>query len=231
MKIFRFLLLAALMAFGAPLFAQIAGPVFPAPGGNMYSSVGSPVDPGGVTFTYSNFDPSTVGPGNLYWGFASVNNPCAIGCDGSLMTLASFTPTGPNTAVAIYNSTSNLVFNSGFGGTVNTPTQLVVTITGPNPAGALSTLSVGGLPGFGGGPQLVVPVDTTGSYTVNFEYEVGGVALATFFENEHGGGGLTTNSDGEFWYVTPEPSSFLLMGTGLLGFAGILRSRWRVFKA
>jgi len=77
----------------------------------------------------------------------------------------------------------------------------------------------------------VVPI-TGSSFTVNFEYEIGGESISDYFNSNNGGGsqGFQTNNQSGFYYTaplapTPEPTSILGFGTGLLLTGGILRRR------
>jgi hypothetical protein len=213
--------IALLLVLAAhPAVAQITGPVYPPPGatGGVTSSSGSPINTGGKTVTYGNFDTSAYG--QLWWGEVSINNVCSGAC--STPGLMSFSNYDSGTGIATWLSTNNWDFTSGTNGPISVQTEFVLQLA--------SGTALVNPTGFPGNPALVVPV--TGDFTVNFEYEVAGTSVNSYFQGLNGGlsSGFNTSNTAGFFSTpptdpTPEPASFLYMGTGLLAMGGVLRRR------
>ena len=222
MRTFCLLLITVVMALAAnSAAAQVLGPQYPPPGGNTFSNSGSSVQTGGATWNYGGFDSSQYN--QLWWGEEFVNNVCSpTGCTNGTM---SFTSYDQATGVAIWTNSTPWTFTSGFGGPpVSVTPEFVLQLT----AGTVAEVSPAGFPG---SPAFVVPI-TGSSFTVNFEYEIGGVSISDYFNHFNGGAaqGFQTSNQSGFYYTaplaaTPEPTSILGFGTGLFLIGGILRRR------
>lgn len=194
--------------------ATYLGPVYPAPGGNSFSGVGDPLTSAGFAASYSNFNPSAYG--QLWWTITDVANPYDSSYSGSTGNMSFFSYSG---GFATWDSTSNLTFYDPLiNNYISFPTRFQVSVSGA-----------------GYNPAPVTPAwQVTGPYTA-YEYYEGWngsswIALGPLynsFNHSCGGGCLQTSEDGGFYYTsaTPEPGSFLLLGSGLVALAGSMRRK------
>lgn len=230
MKSVRIAALIAGLALGAsPLLASVIGPVYPAPGGNGFSSSGASGDPGGATLNYSSFDPTQYS--QLFWGLTDVQNVYNSNFAPSGTGNMTFVGYNPGTGVAEYDSTVNWFYTDGLGGAHSYQTRLLLTFAPAN-LGSVTTQSAAGISG------ATDPVlDVTGNYSVNAEFEADVNGIWTPVDTEYNSVGeacgscVETSFDGGFWYTpassaTPEPGTLMLFGTGLFTVAGAIRRKF-----
>lgn len=194
------------------------GPVYPAPGGNSFSSTGTHLgDPGGKTFFYSNFDFSASS--DLYWGLTSVLNGFNAG--STTQALSSF-----NSSLAVYTGTTTVDDSVGFIGGLQTETDIVLS------GGATFQAPPAGTSGNTGVVALV-----TGDFSAHIQMYVHWTHLGLFGSSDPATGWYATNQlynllntefrgttdsvSGAFWSdppvaSTPEPASLSLAGMGLV---------------
>ena len=73
----------------------------------------------------------------------------------------------------------NWTFTSGFGGSVNVPTEFILQLAPGTPSLTDGALTGAGLPG---GLGLAVPITGPGPFTVNFVFEAGGTDVSDYFK-------------------------------------------------
>ncbi len=199
-----------------------AGPDYPAPGGNSYSSSGSPGDPGGVTANYSAFDVS--GLTGLWQGLWDTTTPTA-GLDGSahLLTFSSVSgSTGTWTGTTSWTDPDTSTFYSSI------PLKMDISITAGTPT--WSTLPIAGytFPAIG----AVIDNSAGGDYSINIQFSAdtgGGFVPLNTVRQASGGDTNSSISLGFYSVAVPEPSSVVLCGLGMFGVAGfaIRKRRYR----
>jgi hypothetical protein len=198
--------------------AGLLGPEWPAPGGTTYTASGNPGSGGGLTFSYSGFNPSQYS--QLYWGpwegaviGASLNGAGITGSE--IMTFSSFTG---NKAVWTGSSTWSYYSGSSHTDTISTRVTLTVNSTSFMDASAQGKGSI----------AVLAPV--TGNYSANILFE------ANFFGNwlpvNDGYDRYQTPRDiqtqlefsGGYYYTSvPVPGVFWLFGSGLIAVIGFRR--------
>jgi hypothetical protein len=189
---------------------------YPPPGGVTFSSSGNGSGAAnGETFAYTGFNSSQYNL--LYWGLNVVANVNEGSPNGNMQ----FQSYNSGTGIAVWTSTANWVFTSGFGnGCCSTATQLLVQLqpyTGTNAgfltSGFLNPTTTKGALGIAGNPtEPLYQVVGAASYQATFEFmtwdgvpgDAGNPALAQdifdYNNNNNGGPGVTTSVDFQFWW-------------------------------
>jgi hypothetical protein len=206
----------------AILGAGLIGPVYPAPGGNSFSSSGNSGTAGGKTYSYSGFDPTQYD--QLYWGPTDILNVYNSGDP----TPADMSFVGHTGNVYEFDSTTPWAFLDSFEGTQQLNTRLLLTVTG---LGAVDTETDLGATG---GNSTYPLFEVTEDFSANFVFESFDDAAWTAItdyqnQNNNFNGAGTTHSSASFGFYStsavPEPSTMLLFGTGLAALSFIRRRR------
>lgn len=207
---------AALLTTATSAHALLAGPFYPAPGGNGFGSVGNAGDPGGLTGTYSGFDNSAFA--TLYWGPQWGTSGPGAGLDGILHALSFVSVSG---TTAIWQGTTSYTSPGGPGpaSCASCPIRLEVDIAGLGANPWVLEGSVVGLGALAPGIGAVVDNSAGVDFDANFQFlaDLGSGFVAvnpipTF-------GGTVTSVSGAFYSDVPEPGTALLLGSGLLALA------------
>ncbi|HEX5447022.1 MAG TPA: PEP-CTERM sorting domain-containing protein [Pirellulales bacterium] len=192
-----------------------AGPAYPAPGGNSFSFVGDPGDPGGRDVTYSAFDVVTPGLTGLWQGLWDPTSATAA-LDGSPDTLSFSTVaglTGTWTGTTSWTDPDTSTFHA------SVPIKMDITITaGPV---AWDTLPIAGL-AFDPGLGAVIDNSAGANYTINVQFTADtGAGYVPINTIHQGTGGNTLGSVSLGFYSTvPEPSTLVLAAFGLAAATG-----------
>jgi hypothetical protein len=202
--------------------ASVAGPEYPAPGGNGWSSGGgSSVKSGGVTYSYSGFHSGEFT--DLYWGAWSSTTTSA-GLDGVLHTLTFSQVTGN---VATWTGTTNW-YDHTTGRTQTVNTQLQISITN----GTGSWVSAASL-GLTERSDYLWNTEGGHSFDANLLFSgntgAGLVPLGDIPVGSSSSHLMVSSFSGGFYYTppatVPEPSTIAIWS--LLGAAGAVRCRLR----
>jgi hypothetical protein len=203
-------------------FANLTGPVFPAPGGNNYTKTGNSIgDQGGVTFSYNSFNPSAYS--SLYWGPSSSivvslnnNNNDTI---GSLQSSSA--------GLAIGTGSSTIYLANGTQQTVQTQFDLYVTDLNHVAVNYNSLLGLF---------DVTSAISTTGGFDATLTaYALNGstwVALNPYYNGQQtiASNQTKTSFSGGFDYSapaspTPIPAAVYLLGSGLMGLFGFKKRK------
>jgi len=217
------LVLCAFVFSGASIAgAALIGPEWPAPGGTTYTTSGGAGSAGGLTISYSGFDPSQYA--ELYWG-PWEGAPIGASLNGSTieaseyMTLSTFSG---NTATWTGSSTWSYFSGGQWHNNQAIDTRLTVTLSP-----SMSFVDADPL-----GPSVGVLAQVTGDYTANLLFEA--CFFGTWRPVNVGYNmyqtppGVQTGLDfsgGYYHTPVPIPDAALLFGSGLLGLLGIRRRK------
>jgi hypothetical protein len=220
------LMYAAVLVFCLPIQstqAALTGPVWPAPGGNSYSSSGAGMgESSGYTFAYYGF--STAAYSTLEWGPWDVNS-IKLALDGNvnppIISLSSFTA---NSAEGVGKSTISIASGNGYY-PLSVETRFRVVLTDNN--GGTTGISNDGTNGLF---DVTSAIASTGGFKASLYAfaRTPGAANWTplndfydFYHTQPGGGDVITEFSGGFYYeqppvATPEPTSILFIVLSIL---------------
>jgi hypothetical protein len=204
-----------------PAYAALQGPVYPAPGGNSFSSTGTGEGAaGGINASYSGVKVEALT--QVYWGPTAGSVQVSLTGTTSFTTLA-FDSTVSNLAGGMARWTaSGVPYTNPTPGGQSGPLKVRFTVTQLTPA----TNAVVAAPSDIASVGAVVNVKTTGSaFSVNWifeaEYPPGSntwVPVDTL--SQQTAGSTNTSFDGGFYYVAPPVPA--LGPTGVLILAALL---------
>ena len=157
--------------------------------------------------------------------YGSVSGTLTLNASSTAFSAVDLTYVGIN---GVYNFTT--ISSQYFPYTIYSPTISEVESVGSIPTGRAAlelNLPLSSLVGYEGGSICTATFTSACSTTGGYPYPIGTPSFITGTNLGEGGydaftsGTLTPVSS-----VTPEPSTFALLGTGLLGFAGVVRKRF-----
>jgi len=192
--------------------STLVGPVYPAPGGNNFSSSGTDAgDAGGVNWSYSGFNTGAFT--QLYWGPSS-GDAVQAGLDGSLHNL---TFAGYNSSTQAEWSASPL--SDGFGNPHSV--EFLLTIES-GPVSFVDPTSVGLSSSLG----ALINDSSGASYTVNLQFLADGITPINALEQPPGGDLTVLSFNGGFYYAPgPTPGAGLASLVFLLLAGAATRAR------
>jgi len=220
--------MAAMILFGSEAFSATVGPVYPAPGGNGFSSNGGNTGLGtGRENTYDTFDQTFYD--QLWWGPAEVKASMdgAIDTVGETLIFSSLSGSG---LIATWTGQTNVLTSTG---SQTVYTKFTATIV----SGATGWIAPGSA-GIGIGPlnALQVAEITGSSFVVNMLFEAsfasggGYTPFLTFYDSNGITNGLAIRNVNGGFYSTPAvplPAPILLLGSAIFGLGVVARFRRR----